>query len=267
MVKDKSEKNGKLTSKLYNRQIERLQLELVKLQEWVRFSKKRVVIVFEGRDAAGKGGVISRIAAPLNPRFCRVVALTTPTEKERTQWYFQRYIEHLPSAGEIVIFDRSWYNRSGVERVMGFCSDQEYEKFLIACPKFEELLHSDGINLIKYWFSVSDAEQEKRFQDRLVNPMKNWKLSPMDLEARNRWVEYSHAKDEMFKHTDVDTTPWWVVDGEQKKKARLNCIEHLLSQFDYGDIEKEQLSLPERRTINDFKRAPRESQRFIPETW
>lgn len=269
MVDDKRDKmNAKrISKKRYESQLERLQLELIKLQEWVRHSGSRVAIIFEGRDAAGKGGAISRISEPLNPRFCRVVALGTPTEREKTQWYFQRYIQHLPSAGEIVIFDRSWYNRAGVERVMGFCTETQYAEFLSACPQFEKLLLSDGIKLIKYWFSVSDNEQEKRFQDRVSNPMKNWKLSPMDIEARNRWVEYSQAKDVMFSHTDLDESPWWVVDGEEKRSARLNCIEHLISQFDYSGVKKEDLKLPDRRAIRGLTRPPKDHQRFIPTCW
>ena len=260
-------KSKKVSKKIYEKELERLQLELIKLQEWVRHSGERIAIIFEGRDAAGKGGVISRISAPLNPRFCRVVALGTPTEREKTQWYFQRYIQHLPAAGEIVIFDRSWYNRAGVERVMGFCSDSQYEEFLSACPQFEKLLLSDGIKLIKYWFSVSDNEQEKRFQERVSNPMKNWKLSPMDLEARNRWVEYSQAKDTMFSHTDSNESPWWVVDGEEKRNARLNCIEHLISQFDYSDVKKASLELPARRATHNLTRPPMDAQKFIPTPW
>ncbi len=260
-------KNLKIKKSIYEKELARLQLELIKLQEWIRHHKKRVVIIFEGRDAAGKGGVINRISAPLNPRHCRVVALGTPTEREKTQWYFQRYVEHLPSAGEIVIFDRSWYNRAGVERVMGFCSDVQYQQFLSSCPIFEKMLLSDDINLIKYWFSVSDNEQEKRFQERVNNPMKNWKLSPMDLEARNRWVEYSQAKDTMFEHTDLKESPWWVVDGEEKRRARLNCMQHLVNQFDYANIRKEKLDLPKRRVAEDLKRPPIESQRFVPTIW
>ncbi len=264
---DGAKQKNRIKKNVYETELSRLQLELLKLQEWIRYSESRVVIIFEGRDAAGKGGVINRISAPLNPRYCRVVALGTPTEREKSQWYFQRYVQHLPSAGEMVIFDRSWYNRTGVERVMGFCTDTQYRQFLIACPIFEKMLLSDGITLIKYWFSVSDSEQEKRFQERVNNPMKNWKLSPMDLEARNRWVEYSEAKDEMFKHTDLKESPWWVVDGDEKRKARLNCIHHLVSQFDYSDIKKEKLELSERRVVQNLKRAPFDSQRFVPEIW
>ena len=267
MKKKAVDKNKRISTKVYNMELKRLQLELVKLQEWVRHTGERIAIIFEGRDAAGKGGVINRISAPMNPRFCRVVALGTPTERERGQWYFQRYIEHLPTKGEIVIFDRSWYNRAGVERVMGFCTEHQYQKFLDACPKFENLLLKDGIRLIKYWFSVSDNEQEKRFQERVQNPMKNWKLSPMDLEARNKWVEYSQAKDAMFEYTDTKESPWWVVDGEEKKRARLNCIEHLISQFDYSEIKKVKLELPERRVVDSLKRPPIDAQKFVKEIW
>ncbi len=263
----KSKIEKKLKKAIYEQELESLHLELIKLQEWIRNTGKRVVIVFEGRDAAGKGGVITRIIEPLNPRFCRVVALGTPTEKEKTSWYYQRYVQHLPSAGEIVIFDRSWYNRGGVERVMGFCNESQYNEFLSSCPIFERLLINDGIVLIKYWFSVSDKEQEKRFQERANNPMKNWKLSPMDLEARNRWVEYSQAKDIMFEHTDTDESPWWVVNGENKRKARLNCIEHLLNRFDYSEIKKAKIELPKRREMKGLSRPPIDSQRFVPQKW
>ena len=214
----------------YMDELVRLQFELLKMQEWVRLQGLKVCVVFEGRDAAGKGGVIKRITESLNPRVCRVVALATPTERERTQWYFQRYVEHLPAAGEIVLFDRSWYNRAGVERVMGFCSDEEYQEFLRACPLFEEMLVRSGIYLIKYWFSVNDEEQERRFVERMHNPIKRWKLSPMDVEARKYWVEYSRAKDVMLEHTDRKTTPWHIVDADNKKRARLNCIAHLLAR-------------------------------------
>ena len=257
----------KLSKEHYESESQRLHFELIKLQEWVKKTGKRVAIIFEGRDAAGKGGAISRIISPLNPRLCKVVALGTPTEREKGQWYFQRYIQHLPTAGEIVIFDRSWYNRAGVERVMGFCSEAQYNNFLSSCPIFENLLIQDGIKLIKYWFSVSDDEQEKRFQERASNPLKNWKLSPMDLESRNKWVEYSKAKDLMFEHTDTDRSPWWVVDGEEKKRARLNCIEHLLSQFEYSDFKKTKVKLPTRRKIKKLSRPPIDTQKFVPRIW
>ena len=258
---------GRLKKKTYETELARLQLELLRLQEWVRFHGERVVVIIEGRDAAGKGGMIQRISRPLNPRFCRIVALDKPTERERTQWYFQRYVTELPSAGEIVLFDRSWYNRAGVERVMGFCTEAEYDDFLRSCPQFEELLIRSGIKLIKYWFSVSDEEQERRFQARVENPMKNWKLSPMDIEARSRWIEYSKAKDEMFRYTDLPFSPWWVVEADDKYKARLNCITHLLSQFDYSEIEKRKITLPPRRHAKGYKRPPKDQQRFVPQKW
>ncbi|HFD88115.1 MAG TPA: polyphosphate kinase 2, partial [Gammaproteobacteria bacterium] len=229
-------KKGRLRRKIYEQELARLQVELVKLQEWIKHEKVRAVVIFEGRDAAGKGGVIKRITQRLNPRVVRVVALGVPTEKERTQWYFQRYVPHLPSGGEMVLFDRSWYNRAGVERVMGFCTDEQYWEFLRSCPSFERMLVRDGIILIKYWFSVSRAEQERRFQARLKDPVKRWKLSPMDLEARARWVEYSRAKDEMFAYTDIKQAPWYVVDADDKRQARLNCIHHLLSLIPYKDL-------------------------------
>ncbi|MEQ8195677.1 MAG: polyphosphate kinase 2 [Rhodospirillales bacterium] len=265
----KTNKHGieRVKKKIYEAELARLQLELVKWQEWVREEKQRIVVIFEGRDAAGKGGVIQRIGEPLNPRYCRIAALGTPTERERTQWYFQRYVAELPTAGEIVLFDRSWYNRAGVERVMGFCTDTEYDEFLRACPQFEQLLLWSGIKVIKYWFSVSDDEQERRFQDRINNPMKNWKLSPMDVEARNRWVEYSKAKDEMFRYTDLDYSPWWVVEADDKRSARLNCITHLLSQFDYSEIEKKKITLPPRRPAKGYIRPPKDEQRFVPLLW
>jgi polyphosphate kinase len=266
-TKTSSKDTKKLSKKAFEKELETLQLELVRLQEWVRHTGERVAVVFEGRDAAGKGGVIRRISDPLNPRFCRIAALDKPSERESTQWYFQRYAAHLPSAGEIVLFDRSWYNRAGVERVMGFCTDQQYDEFLHSCPQFEELLIRSGIRLIKYWFSVSDEEQENRFRGRIENPMKNWKLSPMDLEARNRWIEYSRAKDVMFKYTDLEISPWWVVEGDNKRRARLNCISHLLSQFDYDEIEKPELKLTERRPAKGYKRPPMNTQRFVPHLW
>jgi polyphosphate kinase 2 len=226
----------------------------------------KVVVLFEGRDAAGKGGVIKRITEKLNPRVCRIAALPAPTEREKTQWYFQRYVAHLPSAGEIVLFDRSWYNRAGVERVMGFCDDEEYDEFLRSCPEFERMLIRSGIILIKYWFSVSDEEQEKRFLERINTPSKRWKFSPMDLESRNRWKEYSEAKDKMFAYTDTKQSPWWVVPSDDKKRARLNCISHLLSHVDYQDIDHHQIELPE---INKegYLRAPIEHQEHVPQKY
>ena len=247
----------------YVDELVRLQFELIKLQEWVRLQGLKVVVIFEGRDAAGKGGVIKRITQSLNPRICRTVALGTPTEKERGQWYFQRYIAHLPARGEMVLFDRSWYNRAGVERVMGFCTDEEYAEFLRACPQFEEMLVRSGIHLIKYWFSVNDGEQEKRFAERMRNPVKRWKLSPMDLESRKHWVEYSRAKDLMLKHTDRKKTPWFIIDADDKKRARLNCIAHLLTQLPYKDLTTVELDLPPRQPDSGYKRPKKSSQRWV----
>ena len=250
----------------YEKELRRLQVELVKLQEWVRARGLKVVCLFEGRDAAGKGGVIKRVSECLNPRVCRVVALPTPTEKEKTQWYFQRYVGHLPSAGEIVLFDRSWYNRAGVERVMGFCTEGEYLEFMHSCPEFERMLVRSGIILVKYWFSVSDEEQERRFQERIKNPTKRWKLSPMDLESRRRWVDYSRAKDEMFSYTDIKQSPWYVVNADNKKCARLNCIRHLLSMIPYEDLTPEPIKLPKLEKSN-YVRPPLSDQTFVPETY
>jgi polyphosphate kinase 2 len=247
----------------YEKELRRLQVELVKLQEWVRSRGLKVVCLFEGRDAAGKGGVIKRISECLNPRVCRVVALPTPTEKEKTQWYFQRYVAHLPSAGEMVLFDRSWYNRAGVERVMGFCTEPELLEFMHSCPEFERMLVRSGIVLIKYWFSVSDDEQERRFQARIKNPTKRWKLSPMDLESRRRWVDYSRAKDEMFSYTDIKQAPWFVVNADNKKCARLNCIRHLLSMIPYEDLTPEPIKLPKLEKSN-YARPPLSDQTFVP---
>jgi len=244
-----------------------LQLELLKLQEWVRLEGLKVVVIFEGRDAAGKGGVIKRVSECLNPRYCRIVALGTPTDKERGQWYFQRYVEQLPARGEIVLFDRSWYNRAGVEHVMGFCTEDEYAEFLRACPLFEEMLVRSGIHLIKYWFSVNDEEQERRFIERMHNPIKRWKLSPMDIESRERWVEYSRAKDVMLKHTDRPLTPWHIVNADNKKKARLNCITHLLHQIPYKDLRPVELELPPRQPESGYKRPKKSAQRWIPEKY
>jgi polyphosphate kinase 2 len=244
-----------------------LQFELLKLQESVRIEGLRVVVVFEGRDAAGKGGVIKRVAESLNPRYCHIVALGTPTEKERGQWYFQRYVEHLPARGEIVLFDRSWYNRAGVEHVMGFCTEAEYQEFLRSCPLFEEMLVRSGIHLIKYWFSVSDDEQEKRFLERMDTPIKRWKLSPLDMESRERWVEYSRAKDAMLKHTDRKRTPWFIVDADNKKKARLNCIAHLLHQVPYKNLSPVHLDLPPRQSDPTYRRPKKSAQRWVPERY
>ena len=254
-----------LSRKEYEAQLQRLNIELVKWEEWVKARGLKVVAIFEGRDAAGKGGAIKRIVEPLNPRFARVVALPAPTERERTQWYFQRYVAHLPAAGEIALFDRSWYNRAGVERVMGFCSEDEYQEFLRSCPEFERMLVRSGIILIKYWFSVSDAEQERRFQGRLDDPTKRWKLSPMDVQSRAKWLDYSKAKDEMFAHTDFKQAPWWVVRSDDKKRARLNVIAHLLSQVRYEDLTPEPIFLPPRQKDTGYVRPPMSDQTFIPE--
>ena len=248
----------------YEKELRRLQIELVKLQEWVRHERLRVVALFEGRDAAGKGGAIKRITECMNPRVCRVVALAAPTERERTQWYFQRYVAHLPAAGEIVLFDRSWYNRAGVERVMGFCTEAEYIDFLHSCPEFERMLVRSGIILFKYWFSVSDEEQERRFQERMKDPTKRWKLSPMDLESRRRWVDYSRAKDEMFAHTDIKQAPWYVVTADRKKCARLNVIRHLLSMIPYQDLTPKPMALPSLDRTK-YVRPPITDQNFVPE--
>jgi len=250
----------------YVEELAYLQLELIKVQEWVRMKGLRVCVLFEGRDAAGKGGVIKRITQSLNPRVCRVVALGTPTEKERGQWYFQRYVDELPSRGEIVLFDRSWYNRAGVERVMGFCTEEEYREFLRSCPVFEKMLIRSGIVLIKYWFSVNDEEQERRFQERMSNPIKRWKLSPMDIQSRTHWVDYSRAKDEMFAHTDTKKSPWYVVNADNKKRARLNCMAHLLRQIPYHDMKPIEFDLPSRQSTA-YKRPKITSQRFVPEIY
>jgi len=260
-------KPKKLNKQFYESELNRLQIELVKLQEWVKHKKLRVVVVFEGRDAAGKGGCIKRIAEKLNPRICKIAALPIPTEREKTQWYFQRYVAHLPAGGEIVLFDRSWYNRAGVEHVMNFCTEAEYAEFLRSCPEFENTLIRSGIILIKYWFSVSDDEQEKRFQARIDHPTKHWKLSPMDLEGRARWVEYSIAKDVMFERTDTKKSPWYVVDGDDKKRARLNVIAHLLSVIDYEDLSPEPIVLPEQQPNTGYVRPPLKEQNFIPEVY
>ncbi len=261
---DSEQGHPKLKNKVYEKKLFELQLELVKLQAWIKHKGLKVVVIFEGRDAAGKGGVIKRIDQYLNPRICRVVALPAPTERETTQWYFQRYVAHLPAAGEMVLFDRSWYNRPNVERVMKFCTEDEYREFLRSCPEFERMLVRSGIILIKYWFSVSDEEQERRFQSRLLEPHKRWKLSPMDLESRKRWVEYSKAKDEMFAHTDIKQAPWYVVNADSKKLARLNCIKHLLSLIPYEDLTPEPIVLPKRTSGAGYVRPPISDQNFVP---
>jgi polyphosphate kinase 2 len=255
----------KLARSDYERELARLELELVKLQDWVKAHGLKVVVLFEGRDAAGKGGTIKRITEPLNARVCRVVALGTPTEREKTQWYFQRYVPHLPAAGEIVLFDRSWYNRAGVEHVMGFCTDDEYKEFLTSVPEFERMLIRADTILIKYWFSVSDEEQERRFQERLTHRVKRWKISPMDLEARTHWFDYAKAKDNMFRYTDIPDSPWWVVDGDEKRSARLNCIRHLLSLIDYQEIKPPKLKLPRRQPADPkYVRPPIEAMHWVP---
>ncbi len=257
----------KIKNSIYEKELFRLQKELVKLHEWIKQKGLKVVVVFEGRDAAGKGGVIKRITQHLNSRIARVVALPAPTERETTQWYFQRYVPHLPAAGEMVLFDRSWYNRAGVERVMGFCNDEEYSEFLRSCPEFERMLVRSGIIVIKYWFSVSDEEQERRFQSRLEEPHKRWKLSPMDLESRSRWIDYSKAKDRMFAHTDIKQAPWYVVKSDIKKHARLNCIAHLLSMIPYEDLTPEPIKLPHREEGVGYVRPPLSDQTFIPDEY
>ena len=263
----KQKKSGPANHKTYLAELFRMQVELVKLQAWVKHKGLKVVIVFEGRDAAGKGGVIQRITEYLNPRICRVVALPAPNPRESTQWYFQRYVYHLPAAGEMVLMDRSWYNRAGVEHVMGFCNEAEYRGFLRDCPIFERMLVRSGIILIKYWFSISEAEQERRFRSRVRNPHKRWKLSPIDLEARQRWDDYSRAKDEMFAHCDIEEAPWHVVNAERKETARLNCIHHLLGLIPYQDLTPETPELPPRRESDRHPRPPVSEQRFIPEPY
>ena len=257
-------KGERLKKKLYESELERLQTDLVKMQYWVKATGFRMIVVFEGRDAAGKGGTIKRLTEPLNPRGCRVVALGTPSDQQKTQWYFQRYVEHFPSAGEIVVFDRSWYNRAGVERVMGFCSEEQVERFLDDCPRFEQMLVNSGILLLKYWFSVSDVEQEARFQSRIDDPTRRWKLSPMDLEARNRWVQFSKAKDAMFARTNIPEAPWFTVEADDKRRARLNCLSHLLSKVPWDDMTPPAIELPARPEQGDYDRPPIEEQFFVP---
>ncbi|MBO6524916.1 MAG: polyphosphate kinase 2 [Balneolaceae bacterium] len=256
--------NGKLKTEVYEEELQRLQAELLKLQYWIKEKRLKVCVLFEGRDAAGKGGVIKRIIEPLNPRTVRIIALPKPTEKERNQWYFQRYVEQLPAAGEMVLFDRSWYNRAGVEKVMGFCTEEEYKEFLRTCPQFEEMIQRSGIILIKYWFSISDKEQKKRFLARNEDPMKRWKLSPMDIESRTRWVDYSKAKDEMFRHTDTENSPWYVVNADIKKHARLNCISHLLEQIEYEDLTPDPIEFPKINKHPDYQRPPIDSMNWVP---
>ena len=266
-VEPKKRDDRKIDEDFYLKELAKLEVELVKLQEWIKQEKLKVVVVFEGRDAAGKGGVIKTITQCLNPRSCKVVALAAPTDREKSQWYFQRYVPHLPAGGEMVLFDRSWYNRAGVEHVMGFCTNEEYDEFLRTCPEFERMLIRSGIILIKYWFSVSDEEQEHRFQSRIDDPTKNWKLSPMDLASREKWIEYSKAKDEMFKYTDTKQAPWLVVPADNKKRARLNCISHFLSVIPYKEIPHEKIILPPRVEEEGYVRPPFSDQTFVPEIY
>lgn len=249
----------------YFRELHRLQIELVKLQDWVVASGEKIVVIFEGRDSAGKGSTIGRFTQRLNPRVCRVAALPAPSDREKTQWYFQRYAAHLPAGGEIVLFDRSWYNRAGVERVMGFCSDEEYEEFFRSVPEFERMLVRSGIRVIKYWFSIQDNEQINRFRARIFDPLKRWKLSPMDLEARRRWEEYTRAKEVMLERTHIPEAPWWVVPADNKKKARLNCINHFLSQIPYHEVEQEEVELPPRQHFPDYYRMPVPKEMIVPQ--
>jgi len=263
------EAKKKKRNKFYLRELRKLHVQLVKMQEWIRYEGRRILVIFEGRDAAGKGGVIKRITQPLNPRVCRVVALGTPTERQKTQWYFQRYVAELPAAGEMTLFDRSWYNRAGVERVMGFCTQAEYLEFLRSCPEFERMLVRAGVTIVKYWFSVSDEEQERRFKARIEDPTKRWKLSPMDLESRNRWQDYSRAKDDMLVHTDIDQARWYVVNSDNKKRAHLNCIAHLLSLLHYKDVAPKKMKLPKRKPElrKGYERPPLDIQNFVPEIY
>lgn len=261
------DKKKKLSTKFYEDELARMQIELVKLQTWIKKTGLKVVVIFEGRDAAGKGGTIKRITQSLNPRVCRVVALGTPTEREKSQWYFQRYVPHLPASGEMVLFDRSWYNRAGVERVMAFCTDEEYWDFLRACPNFERMLIRAGIILIKYWFSVSSEEQERRLKARLKDPTRRWKLSKIDVESRNLWVDYSKAKDDMFAYTDTKLSPWYVVEADDKKRARLNCISHLLNMIPYKEVKPELVKLPDRIEQKGYVRPPIDEQTFVPEVY
>jgi polyphosphate kinase len=262
-----SEQHQDISKEKYEAELGELQIELVKLQRWVQHKGLKVMVLFEGRDAAGKGGAIKRISETLNPRVCRIVALGTSSDREKTQWYFQRYVAHFPAAGEIVLFDRSWYNRAGVEKVMGFCTYDEYNEFMRSCPQFETMIQRSGIILIKYWFSVSDHEQEKRFQERIKDPTKRWKISPMDLYAREKWVDYSKAKDDMFAATDIPESPWHVVEADDKKRARLNFISHLLATVPYEDLPDEKIKLPPRQQAIDYERPPLNTQHFVPEKY
>lgn len=259
------ERSGKLNRRLYERELARLQVELARMLDWVRSEGQRILVIFEGRDAAGKGGAITRMTQRLNPRFCRIVALQAPTERERTEWYFQRYVAHLPAAGEIVLFDRSWYNRAGVEKVMGFCTPEEHVLFLRQCPEFERMLVDDGVTVVKYWFSVSDAEQERRFRQRIDDPTRRWKLSEIDLRSREHWVDFSRAKDEMFVHTDTAECPWYVVEADDKRRARLNCIAHLLSLIPYEDRSVQAMTLPARQDDGGYIRPDPGLYRHVPD--
>jgi len=254
----------RLDRRTYFQELVRLQRELIKLQDWVMANGERIVVIFEGRDSAGKGGAIKRITQRLNPRVCRVAALPAPTEREQTQWYFQRYVAHLPAAGEIVLFDRSWYNRAGVERVMGFCTDAQYEEFFQSVPDFERMLVRSGIRLVKYWFSITDDEQHARFLSRIHDPLKQWKLSPMDLQSRRRWEDYTKAKETMFERTHIPEAPWWVVEGNSKKRARLNCIAHLLEQIPYKEVPRDEVELPERKRDDEYYREPIPDDMYVP---
>lgn len=254
----------RLDRRMYFQELVRLQRELIKLQDWVVARGERIVVIFEGRDSAGKGGAIKRITQRLNPRVCRVAALPAPTEREQSQWYFQRYVAHLPAAGEIVLFDRSWYNRVGVERVMGFCTDAQYEEFFQSVPEFERMLVRSGIRLVKYWFSITDDEQHSRFMSRIHDPLKQWKLSPMDLESRRRWEDYTKAKETMFERTHIPEAPWWVVEGNNKKRARLNCIAHLLEQIPYNEVPRDEVELPERKRDDEYYREPIPDDMYVP---
>ncbi|MEM7229591.1 MAG: polyphosphate kinase 2 [Planctomycetota bacterium] len=267
MANGRKKANGKLDNGFYEAELHRLQVELVKLQAWIRDQRHKVVIIFEGRDAAGKGGVIRRMTAFLNPRHCRVIALPKPSDREQTQWYFQRYIHHLPAAGEIVMYDRSWYNRAGVERVMEYCTIKEFQEFLRACPQFERMLVRSGITLIKYWFSINPEEQERRFKNRTKDPLKKWKLSAVDFASRSRWFEYSRAKDEMFVHTDTTDAPWYVVNADNKKRARLNCMSHLLSLFPYEDVLPDRVEFPPLQDDTGYVRPARSNYNEIPEPY
>jgi len=263
----KENKHGKLTEEYYLNELSKLQIELVKLQEWIKHKGLKVVIIFEGRDAAGKGGVIKRITEGLNPRICKVIALGVPTDREESQWFFQRYVAHLPAKGEMILFDRSWYNRAGVEKVMGFCTEEEYEEFLLSCPEFENMLIRSKIILVKYWFSVSDEEQERRFLDRINKPTKRWKISPMDVKSREHYVDYSIAKDKMFAHTDTKQSPWYVVEADDKKRARLNCISHLLSLIPYEEIPSKKIEIPKRQDNGNYVRPPKDTQTYVPSVY